>query len=98
MEVQPPNPPLDKFTKHPLIVGLVCAIIGALASGMATAYFSPNWESTARGNQWVSVAEWQAIAEKKGWILKNDCPSIPVSLNISSPGDGARLTTTIDYK
>jgi hypothetical protein len=69
--------------------------------GTAVAAFSAGWGAHVAigGNGTVSNqgssqgTDWQATATQKGWIDKNVCPALPVTLRILSPGDNA----TIEY-
>lgn len=35
----------------------------------------------------VATVDWQESARKNGWVAREECPSFPISLKISSPGD-----------
>ena len=36
--------------------------------------------------------DWKTIAKKEGWLLKSECPSYPIEIKISSPGDQSVIT------
>jgi hypothetical protein len=45
-------------------------------------------ETVAQGTS-GSVADWQDVARKQGWIAQAECPAFPISITITSPGNEA---------
>lgn len=68
------------MTRHDLItrivVPLVAAFGGAIISGLLVWQLDPNWDIRAR---------------QEGWIPATACPSEPLVLQFTGPGDGATV-------
>jgi hypothetical protein len=72
-----------------LLTKVIVPIVSALFSGLVVFFLIPDWQTTARQNEWIPKSEWMAEVKEKGWILKDSCPAYPLKISIMGPGENS---------
>jgi hypothetical protein len=76
---------------------IVLSVLGLLAVGFGTGFGAQKMISEgstpSSTNAPVCAAQvpWADTARKSDWVPKNECPAYPVSINVTSPGDGSTI-------
>lgn len=80
----------EKIENHIGLYSAGLAIVSFVAGfGAHSAVITSNNRNDA---SIVKDCDWKTTAEKEGWLPKLECPSYPVELKISSPGNQSTIT------
>jgi hypothetical protein len=69
-----------------LVIGAF--VVTSFAAGFG-AYATIQSISARPDQESGTMVDWEDTARQQGWVPKGECPAVPVSLTISSPGDQA---------
>lgn len=79
------------MSRNDVITKIIVPTLLTVASIIFGRFVVPDWETQAMKHGWVDIAQWQAKARQEGWLPQEECPSIPMHIELLSPGDGARI-------
>ena len=79
------------MTLKEALINVIVPIFAATISGLFVYFLTPDWQTTARKNEWIQKSEWVSEVKEKGWILKAECPAYPLKIDIIGPGQNSRL-------
>lgn len=85
----------ENFENHYVVFGLTALAVGFGAGIGAPKLLSD--ASTSSASAALTTETWQAAARTAGWTPKEECAAYPVSMSVTSPGNGSVLALSDGY-